>query len=83
MVVGACHRSTVAYRMAATAWDMITSMDKKPRKKTMQELAAERPGNAGLRMLAEAESQWERNRGFGVYDHMIWAPAKPAPAKKP
>ena len=58
---------------------MLGTMDAKPRKKTYRELAAEYPDIPSYKMLAEAEAEWERNGGFGVFNHMVKPAADPTP----
>lgn len=50
------------------------------RNKSYGELAKEYPDNPGIRMFAEAEAEWKRNGGFGIFDHHLTPPhAEPAP----
>ena len=50
-------------------------------KKTWTELAAEYPEHRGLKMLAEAEAEWRRNGGFGIFDYRV--DNKADPTEKP
>ena len=54
------------------------------RTKSYAELAKEFPTNPGIRMLAEAEVEWKRNGGFGVFDHHLTPPhPEPTPPHIP
>ena len=55
-------------------------MSEPKRTKTYGELAKEHPDNPGIRMMAEAEAEWKRNGGFGVFDHHL-EPPHPEPAR--
>jgi hypothetical protein len=61
---------------------MLEVMEDQPiPKKTWTELAAEYPDVPGYKMLAEAEAEWKRNGGFGIFDYMV--DRKPDSPQKP
>jgi hypothetical protein len=58
---------------------MLGGMEAKPKTKTYRELALEYPDVPSYKMFAEAEAEWERNGGFGVFDHMVEPKTDPTP----